>query len=153
MLVNDPADRSIGMLRYAGYVRALREAGIEPDPALLIRTNSFALPDAYARTREFLAGNPDFTALFALSDSMAVAAMRALHDTGRSVPEDCSVIAIDGLALTEYTVPALTTMAQPKEELGDVAVQLLAEMLDGKGCRHVFANAVLRAGESVCPRK
>ena len=61
-------------------------------------------------------GHVDFTALFAIADSMAIGAMRALMDAGRRIPEDCSVIAIDGLELSAYIEPPLTTLCQPMRD-------------------------------------
>ena len=63
---------------------------------------------------------------------------------------DCSVIAIDGISVTQYTIPALTTMVQPAEELGRGAVTTLIDLIDGRsGNRHITLEAVLREGESV----
>ena len=84
------------------------------------------------------------------SDLMAMAAMKALHDHGRRVPEDCSVIAIDGLSMSEYTVPTLTTMVQPAEEMGRESVGILMGMIRGEsGPRHLRLEAQLRRGGSV----
>ena len=94
--------------------------------------------------------NISVTAMFAAADTMAVAAIRALYDAGVRVPQDCSVIAIDGISVTQYTIPALTTMVQPAEELGRGAVTTLIDLIDGRsGNRHITLEAVLREGESV----
>jgi DNA-binding LacI/PurR family transcriptional regulator len=88
------------------------------------------------------------------SDSMAVAAMRALHDRGKRVPEDCSVVAIDGIDMSAYVVPALTTLVQPQRELGENAVRLLVDILKGSaGNRHLLLETGLRTGGSVSPAK
>ena len=70
---------------------------------------------------EKLRQEADFTAVFSIADNMALGAMRALREAGRRVPEDCSVIAIDGLTMSEYFHPMLTTLCQPMG--GDGAVQ------------------------------
>lgn len=79
---------------------------------------SFDIRDAYDAVCEKLRQGAEFTALFAIADSMAIGAMRALRDEGRAVPQDCSVIAIDGLELSAYIEPPLTTLCQPMEEMG-----------------------------------
>ena len=91
-----------------------------------------------------------FTALFAIADSMAIGAMRALRDAGRRIPEDCSVIAIDGLELSAYIEPPLTTLCQPMEEMGRRSAQILLGMLRGHGshCCEVLPTQ-LREGGSV----
>ena len=129
---------------------ALEEAGIEPDETLVEETETFGLADAYEGARRLLERRKDITAIFACSDSMAVAAAKALNDAGRRMPEDCSLIAIDGLEMSSYFVPALTTMAQPQTELGTTAVKTLVDMIEGKaGNRHILLPATLRVGGSV----
>ena len=111
---------------------------------------SFDIRDAYEAVREKLRQGAEFTALFAIADSMAIGAMRALRDAGRRVPEDCSVIAIDGLELSAYIEPPLTTLCQPMEEMGRRSAQILLGMLRGHGshCCEVLPTQ-LREGGSV----
>jgi len=93
----------------------------------------------------------DFTAAFVISDAMAVAAMKALHDAGKRVPQDCSVVAIDGIDMSAYMVPTLTTLVQPQEELGLHSVRILMDMIEGRsGNRHLLLKPTLRMGGSVC---
>ncbi len=85
--------------------------------------------------------------MFSIADNMALGAMRALREAGRRVPEDCSVIAIDGLAMSEYFHPMLTTLCQPMEEMGRRSVEILMDMIHGRGrprCETV--RTVLRRG-------
>ena len=89
------------------------------------------------------------TAVFTLSDTTGIAAMKALQDRGRRVPEDVSVIAIDGLRVSEYITPTLTTMVQPGEEMARESVRILLSILeDGAAARHVRLEATLREGAS-----
>ena len=88
--------------------------------------------------------------MFTLSDTTGIAAMKALQDRGRRVPEDVSVIAIDGLRVSEYITPTLTTMVQPGEEMGRESVRILLDILDNGGAnRHVRLEAKVRPGASV----
>lgn len=92
----------------------------------------------------------DFTALFAIADSMAIGAMRALMDAGRRIPEDCSVIAIDGLELSAYIEPPLTTLCQPMEEMGRRSAEILLDMVRHKGSHACeLLHTTLRQGRSV----
>ena len=152
-LIPSTSDRSISQLRCSGYLAALRDSGTAFDQALLAETGgSFEMEDAYRAVARLVEAGKDFTALFTISDTMAMAAVKALTDHGRRVPEDCSVIAIDGLRLSEYTVPTLTTMVQPAEEMGRQAVQILLDMPQGGSRqRHVRLEATLRQGGSVRP--
>ena len=92
------SDRSISELRYLGYLDALIENGIEADSALIEETGSFDMRESYEGVCRLLERTENFTALFMISDTMAIAGMKALEDCGKRVPQDVSVIAIDGLS-------------------------------------------------------
>ena len=79
-----------------------------------------------------------------------MAAIKALHQRGKRVPEDCSVIAIDGLDISRYIIPTLATMEQPAENLAEESVRILVDLIEGKGGnRHVVMSTRLRAGASI----
>lgn len=150
VLLDDPADNSIGQLRFQGYRQALEEHGLPYDPALAVFTGSYDLRSAYEGVCALAERGGDFTALLAISDSLAIAAIKALNDRGRRVPQDCSVVAIDGLDITNYTVPTLTTLCQPAEEMACQSVQMLTDIIEGTGShRHLLMETVLRPGGSV----
>lgn len=144
-------DRSISELRYKGYRAALEDGGLDFDPELLVETEGFfEMPKAYEGTVKLAERGTEFTAVFALSDTTALAAMKALEDCGRKVPEDCSVIGIDGLTVSEYSNPTLTTMVQPVEEMGRQSVSILTGMIEQRQqCCHLRLEAKLRSGGSV----
>ena len=76
--------------------------------------------------------------------------MKALEDCGKRVPQDVSVIAIDGLNVSKYISPTLSTMVQPADEMARESVQILLKMLEDPGySRHIRLEAVLREGASV----
>lgn len=143
-------DRSISQLRYKGYLTALTDHGIDVNDQLVKETGSFDMSAAYHSMQSLLEQNRDFTAVFTVSDMMAMAVIKALTDHGRKVPEDCSVIAIDGLPMSEYTIPTLTTMVQPAEEMGCESVKIMVEMINGAPPRHLQLEALLRKGGSIC---
>ena len=149
-LVPGCSDRSISELRYNGFRAALRDNGIDFDPTLLVQTGGFEMQETYRGMSQLLERGADFSAVFTLSDTTALAAIKALNDHGRHVPEDCSVIAIDGLRVSEYVIPTLTTMVQPAEEMGRQSVQILTDVLEkGAPARHLRLEASLRPGASV----
>ncbi|HWQ58835.1 MAG TPA: LacI family DNA-binding transcriptional regulator [Clostridia bacterium] len=140
---------SISQLRYEGYVNALAAHGIPFDPALVAAAGSFDMADAYRAAGKLL-DEAKPAALFAISDSMAMAALKAAADAGLSVPGDLSVIAIDGLEQSKYCVPTLTTLEQPADELARRSVDILAGLLGGDAEHgHVFMETRLREGGSV----
>ena len=143
-------DHSISELRYGGYCAALKDHGIEYDPALVVQTGGFGMEDAYEGMEKLLRAGTPFTAAFVESDMMAIAAVKALRSNGKKVPDDCSVIALDGLKLSEYMSPTLTTMVQPCEEIGRESVRILIRMIsDPSYYRHLRPEATLRQGHSV----
>lgn len=149
-LVSGCCDKSVSQLRYNGYLAALKENGIEFRKELIKETGSYEMKDAYKGTLELIESAPDFTALFTVSDSTAIAAMKAFNEKGYSVPEDVSIIAIDGLEFSEYTYPTLCTMIQPTEEMGRKSVEILLNIINnGEEHRHERLNASLRQGRSV----
>ena len=88
-LVAETDDRSISELRYHGYLKALRDAGIEPDGHLVARAGGFNMADGYAATVRLLDSGAEFTALFSISDAMAIAS-DMLKIAVNSAPESSS---------------------------------------------------------------
>ena len=155
-VVPSRSDRSISELRYMGYRAALADWGVPLDPALVAECGGcFEMGEAYAAVERLLESGAEFTALFTLSDTMAMAAIKALTDHGVRVPEDCSVVGIDGIPLSAYTVPTLTTLVQPAEEMGRESVRILLDMVEETGGpRHVRVETALRTGSSAAsPRQ
>lgn len=150
MVLDSIHDHSISELRYMGYCQALENAGLTVDPALVVETGTFDMEAAYMGMQALLRRRQDLTAVFVEADSVAVAVMKALYDAGKRVPEDCSVVAIDGIEMSNYFIPTLTTMVQPREEMGRKAVRILLDILEGKAenC-HLQVEASLRMGGSV----
>ena len=151
VLLDSIRDHSISQLRYMGYCQALEESGIFLDSDLVEETVTYEMTDGYAGMERLLKRRDDFTAVFVISDAMAVAAMKALHDHGKRIPEDCSVVAIDGIDMSAYMVPTLTTLVQPQEEMGESAVRILVDIVEGRaGNRHLLLETAPREGGSVC---
>lgn len=150
-LIADSDDSSISQLRYQGYCRALKEHGIPLRPEMVFSTgDSFKIEDAYRAMAAGLKTADDFTALFAIADDMAIGAMRALREHGRVIPTDVSVVAIDGITVSEYIQPMLSTLCQPKEELGTKSVELLLDMIEGRGGhKQVTLPTAFRTGASI----
>ncbi|WP_214411562.1 LacI family DNA-binding transcriptional regulator [Sphaerisporangium fuscum] len=86
-------------------------------------------PESGYRNGLILGRIPDVTAVFVASDEMAFGVIRALHELGRRVPDDISVVGVDDIALAQYCSPSLTTVAQPFAEMGALAVSHLVRHL------------------------
>src|SRR5687767_1505033 len=110
--------------RIIGYRRALEEGGLSYDETLIMRGDYHA-QSGMEITHSFLKMNPRPTAIFALNDLMALGALRAAAEAGCSVPGDLAVVGYDDLEIARFANPPLTTIAQPKKEIGVQAVNLL----------------------------
>ncbi len=126
----DRLNSDTSRLRYEGCIEAFRRSGIAFDPDLDYETARYSYLEGYRATQNLLSRGRGFTALFAMSDVMAIGAMRALRDAGMQVPEDVSVMGLDGLTIGEYTTPRLSTVAQPVDSLAENSLSLLYQSLE-----------------------
>lgn len=112
--------------REKGYRRALTLHGLPFDPFLMrVVDGTEILPSAYEAMLELIDQQPEMTALFAANDEAATAALAALRDKGRRVPEDVAIVSIDNTAASAFVRPALTTVNVPRSEMVDYAFQFL----------------------------
>lgn len=130
-ITNAPLAYTAASDRLAGYHDALRDAGL-PVSDEVVAEGSFDAASGHAACVRLLAG-PPFTALFVASDVVALGAIRALRQAGRSVPGDVSVVGFDDVALAEHFDPPLTTIRVPARALGEAAGRLLLSRLSGDG--------------------
>ena len=116
--------------RQAGYEAALRSAGIEPDRRLSATSGRRDSAESGAEGVELLLpARP--TALFFYNDMAALGGLRALADRGVRVPEEVSVAGFDDIEVAALVTPPLTTMSQPRLEMGRMATEQLLAMLHG----------------------
>lgn len=147
--------RKIGMLtgndsyvscvnRLRGYESALRDAGVEPNPAhvrIYEQEN-----DVYQNAVALLSAPERVSAVFAYNDRIAVCVYRAAAELGLSIPGDVSVVGVDDIELAKYISPPLTTVWQPSYDKGAEAARLLIEMLQHP---EMPRRSVLMRGELV----
>jgi LacI family transcriptional regulator len=129
-ILNGPPEVSTATDREAGYRRALAEADISIDPALILH-DSFTQEAGHLMTQQALAISPRPTALFAANNFIAIGAYRTLRERGLRVPEDMAMIAFDDLPPALILEPFLTVAAQPAYEMGRRAAELLLARLAG----------------------
>lgn len=117
--------------RLAGYRESLAAHNIEFDPTL-IAEGDFTMWSGLNSAVQFCNMRERPTAVFCMNDEMAIGAMQTLKARGFRVPEDISVTGFDDIAYAKYADPSLTTMAQPAEELGKMATDMLLKLIDGE---------------------
>ncbi len=141
----------ISYRRLEGCRRAFQRLGLPFDPERQCEPCRYSMADAYAATERLLDRRPDLTAIFAMSDVMAIGAVRALRDRGRRVPEDISVVGYDGIPMASYSVPRLTTVRQDTQRLAERGVDVLLRGIERRGQApvHEVVPFQLIPGESV----
>lgn len=118
--------------RLAGYRSALADAGLPFDPSI-VWEGTFAIEAGVRAAGRFLQAADRPTAVFAANDEIAIGLIRALKDAGLSVPEDVSVAGYDDIEYAAIFTPALTTMRQPRAELGRRAAEDLVRRMAAAG--------------------
>jgi LacI family transcriptional regulator len=123
-----PSDVTPSAERITGYRQALDEGGIPVDEALIVK-GDFQYESGYQAACQLLAMDDPPTAIFACNDLMAVGAISAAVEVGRRVPTDLSVVGFDDVRLASFANPPLTTIVQPKYEMGVIAATMLLERI------------------------
>lgn len=129
--VAGPADSFIQAERWAGFRDSLMAAGIATK-SIARYPGDFHVRSGFAAGQRFLRQRRRPTAVFAVSDMMAIGFMRAVHAAGLTVPGDVSVAGFDGIEFADYCQPPLTTVRQPREAMGRAAAELLFRLLAGE---------------------
>lgn len=127
-----------------GFRQARQDLGIH-----LYRMFGGSIEAAYHSTLALLERHPKVSGIFAAHSRDYVGIMRAIRERGLRVPEDCSVVAIAPETFTEITVPRLTAISLPLAEMGQIAVKMLLDLLQGASVEpHVLLYTGLQEGES-----
>lgn len=117
--------------RLAGYKEALTEAGVEFEKEL-IAEGDFTMWSGLNAAFQFCNMKERPTAIFSMNDEMAIGAMQTLKSQRIRIPEDMSVTGFDDIAYAKYSDPALTTISQPAEEMGKMAMDMLLKVIEGE---------------------
>lgn len=126
--LSGPDSTGLTRLRRAGYARALAEAGLPADAALVL-PGDFGLDSGRAAFARFAAVTPRPTAIFCANDETAMGFIAAAHAAGVRVPQDVSVVGFDDIHFAQGFIPALTTIRQPRAAMGAEAMRLLLDIL------------------------
>jgi DNA-binding LacI/PurR family transcriptional regulator len=128
--VAGPADSAPAQVRAEAWRATLGAAG-SPVPEVV--EGDWSAGSGYDAGRR-LAADPDVTAVFCANDEMAAGVLRALHEAGRAVPQEVSVVGFDDILLAEYLWPPLTTVVQDFDEIGRRLVHRLLQQVEaGRG--------------------
>lgn len=142
---------SVVRLRLEGYLDALKDAGIEINQNLIryVDKRIYTMQNGYDTAKALIESGEQFTALYCISDVLAIGALRAFADAGIRVPEDVSVAGFDGQELASYSVPRLTTIRQPMSDISKETMKLLFAIIDDESRhKHIVFPGELVIGES-----
>jgi LacI family transcriptional regulator len=131
-LIGSPGTDPLGgLMRLEGYKKALTDAGISIDESLIVSGN-YRYDTGLKIMNGFLQLSEPPTAVLAASDEMAIGAIHAIQDSGRSVPGDIEVMGYDNIRMAEMVRPRLTSVVQPIYDIGAVAMRLLTKYMNNE---------------------
>lgn len=149
-----PEEMPLCHYRLQGYVQALRRCGIMVDPQYIAR-GDFTFEAGSKAMQQLLDLPQPPTAVFCHSDVMALGALSQAKRQGLKVPEDLSIIGFDNIDLTQFCDPPLTTIAQPRYEIGREAMLLLLDQMQGQhvgsGSRLMDCELIIRGSTRALP--
>nr|WP_269060371.1 DNA-binding transcriptional regulator CytR [Salmonella enterica] len=149
-----PEDMPLCHYRLQGYVQALRRSGIVVDPHYIAR-GDFTYEAGANALKQLLEQPLPPTAVFCHSDVMALGALSWAKRQGLKVPDDLSIIGFDNIALAEFCDPPLTTVAQPRFDIGREAMLLLLDQMQGQnvssGSRLMDCELIIRGSTRALP--
>ena len=147
-----PDQAALSSFRHQGYQQALRRAGITMNPTYCVK-GDFSFKDGVKAVKQLLALPEPPTAIFCHNDTMAIGAIQEAKRLGLRVPQDLSVVGFDDIQFAEYCDPPLTTISQPRYEIGRQAMLMMLELLRGHdvqaGSRLLETKLIVR--ESAAP--
>jgi DNA-binding LacI/PurR family transcriptional regulator len=149
--ISGPVDWLETQERIDGWRKTLEAAGAEAPPPL---PGDWSARAGYDHGRR-LSADPDVTAIFAANDQMALGVMRALHEAGRAIPEEVSVVGFDDIPESPYFLPPLTTVRQDFIEVGSRSLRLLVRRIEtgdiAPSRSLVEPQLIVRASTAVAP--
>lgn len=148
IMLGDENDFGIGYLREAGYIKALIENNIEIKNSL-IGIGNYNSKGAYIETFKLLDNNKNIDGIFAISDIMAIGCAKAVQEKGLIVGGDICIVGFDGMDISQFYNPSITTIKQPKLQMAETSVNLLLDLMCNKcSHKHIILDTELIKRES-----
>jgi DNA-binding LacI/PurR family transcriptional regulator len=139
--------------RYDAYVETLDAAGLKADPAVFFGVHDSLTLSGHRAADSIVEAGVNVTAVFASTDTLAVALMERLRERGVRVPEDVAVVGFDDADIAQTAVPSLTSVRQTPQGLGITAARLLLDEMDGlpvEPGRHVIETTLIKRHSCGC---
>jgi DNA-binding LacI/PurR family transcriptional regulator len=153
-VITGPGAACASVDRLAGYHSALHSAGLPIMPDY-VREGDFAIDGGYGAALELLALPNAPTAIFAMNDNMAVGVLHAARARNLRVPDDLSVVGFDDVDVAMMVTPTLTTISQPLQEMGRLAITVLYRQINGQPLDanriELSTKLIVRGSTAPCP--
>lgn len=147
------ATQPVSGRRIIGFLSAMEEYGVVVQEGFLDSDKDFSVSAGYAAAQKTLQQTQS-SCMFCMSDTIALGAIRAVHDYGLTIPDDVSIVGFDGIIETQYSIPTIATVRQPGEQMARTSVRFLLERIRNKAKnQHVILEAEFLPGESFGKKK
>lgn len=148
-------DHNVSKLRENGYLKALKESGIEVQPKL-IRQGYFTFESGEESARYLLSLDDRPTAIFASNDYMAAGVLKVANQKNLTVPHDLTVTGFDNAPISSYIWPSLTTIKQPVKAMASEATKMLIRIVRNKPLENLTASfteeLIVRESSALAPK-
>lgn len=152
LISTGPYDKSVGTIRTEGYIKALENNGLDKKDQYF-EVGAYTFETGYEAMNRLLDKASDLTAVFAISDVMAIGAAKAIRERGLRIPEDISLVGFDDIDYASYFYPPLTTVHQPVDEIALATADMMTDLLDEKNRnKHLVFNTALIIRETCTKR-
>ena len=127
-------DEAVGKLRVQGYRDSLEKHGLTFDKDMVFymdeKFEPYSMKTGYEMAKQLMGSGKKFTAIVCVSDMVAIGASKALFESGKKIPQDCSVAGFDGMSQSYYYEPSITTIKQPLDEMAEASIEAIFTMME-----------------------
>jgi DNA-binding LacI/PurR family transcriptional regulator len=139
--------------RWQGYMDAIREAGLDPEAVPIVECTGNSEESAFQAALRILSHTPRPTGILAMSDRLALGALRAAKQLELSIPADLSIVGFDDIPLASQVQPRLTTVRQPLIQKGTIAAELLLKNAPAHSSRVLPTELMIRESSGIAPTR
>lgn len=149
-LINSDEKFLYARQREKGYRKALEDHQIRVQEDYIIYVEQLGFEQGQQAMQNILQKEERPTAVFAVSDLLAIGALKEIHANYLQVPEEMAIVGFDKIEFSNMTYPELTTVAQPMYEMGGTAAQMLIDKIKGKEVEHVvFEHHLVKRASTI----
>ncbi|MEF3305639.1 LacI family DNA-binding transcriptional regulator [Paenibacillus sp. GYB003] len=140
------------VIKKDSYLKTLSRNGLSVNEERIVNAPADTMEGGYKACEALLERGADFNAIFAANDMMAIGAMKKLMSAGYGIPQDVAIVGYDNIHLCDYWSPALSSVTQNMDRLGNMAVEMLGSVLEGKEVNQIsYLQPELIVRESSAP--